>query len=71
MEKIDPASDHLRLRQFGVGQDVEFRGRRYKIVRRTTLASGEAAVVLADDREQFIIGAVQFLAGIKSPASNL
>jgi hypothetical protein len=71
MEKIDPASDHLRLRQFGLGQNVEFRGRNYKIVRRTTLASGEAAVVLADDREQFIIGAGRFLAGIKSPASKL
>jgi hypothetical protein len=70
MERIDPVSDHVRLRQFAVGQGVEFRGRRYKIVRRTTLASGEAAVVLADDNEQFTLGAAQFLAGVKSEPAH-
>ena len=70
MERIDPVSDHLRLRQFAVGQDVEFRGRRYKIVRRTTLASGEAAVVLAGEKEQFTVGAVQFLTGVKSESAH-
>ncbi len=64
MEKIDPASDHLKLRRYAVGQEVDFRGRRYKILRRTTLASGEAAVVLAGDKEQFIVGAAQFIAGV-------
>jgi hypothetical protein len=68
MEKIVPASDHLKLWQFSIGQEVDFRGRRYKIARRTTLASGEAAVVLADDREQFILSADEFLAGLKPPA---
>lgn len=68
MEKIDPASDHRKLWQFTIGQDIEFRGRRYKIVRRTTLASGEAAIVLADDREQFILSAEEFLAGLKPHA---
>lgn len=70
MERIDPVSDHVRLRQFAVGQGVEFRGRRYKIVRRTTLASGEAAVVLADDNEQFTVGAAQFLASVKSESAH-
>jgi hypothetical protein len=68
MERIDPVSDHLRLRKYIVGQDVEFRGRRYKIVRRTTLASGEAAVVLAGAKEQFIVGAATFLSGVKPAA---
>jgi|GEM_PF-542441 hypothetical protein len=71
MEKIEPVSDHLRLRRFAVGQEVEFRGRRYKIVRRTTLASGEAAVVLANDKEQFIVGANRFLAGLTSAESTV
>ena len=70
MERIDPVSDHLRLRQYSIGQEVEFHGRRYKIVRRTTLASGEAAVVLAGEKEQFIVGAAQFLAGIKSESAH-
>jgi hypothetical protein len=71
MERIDPVSDHLRLRRFAVGEEVDFHGRRYKIVRRTTLASGEAAVVLAGDKEQFIVGATQFLAAVKPAASTL
>jgi hypothetical protein len=65
MEKIDPQQDHLRLNQFDTGQQVLFRGRSYTIQRRTTLASGEAAVVLQGDHEQFVISAAQLLAGIK------
>ena len=63
MEKIVPVSDHLKLRRYAVGQEVDFHGRRYKIIKHTTLASGEAAVVLAGDKDQFIVGAGQFLAG--------
>jgi hypothetical protein len=65
MEKIDPQQDHLRLNQFDAGQRVFFRGRPYTIQRRTTLASGEAAVVLQGDHEQFVISAAQFLAGME------
>jgi hypothetical protein len=65
MERIDPQQDHERLRRFCPGQHVIFRDKSYKIQRRTTLASGEAAVVLQGDREQFVIGARQFLAGVK------
>ena len=65
MEKIVPLSDHLELKRFALGQQVEFRGKLYTVLRRTTLASGEPAVVLQGDGEQFAIGAAQFLAGIK------
>ena len=64
MEKIDPQPDHLKLNRFNPGQQVRFHGKPYIIQRRTTLASGEAAVVLQGEKEQFVIGAAQFLAGI-------
>jgi len=67
MEKIEPLPDHLRLRQYPIGRQVDFRGRRYSVLGHTTLASGEPAVVLANDREQFVVGAAQFLAGVKEP----
>ncbi|TAJ99529.1 hypothetical protein EPO44_10390 [bacterium] len=65
MERIDPLSDHLQLKRFALGQQVEFRGRLYTVLSRTTLASGEPAVVLQGQGEQFVIGASQFLAGVK------
>lgn len=64
MEKIDPQTDHVRLAQYNPGQQVIFQGKPYTIERRTTLASGEAAVVLQDDHEQFVISAARFLAGL-------
>ena len=64
MEKIDPQSDHLKLDRFKPGQQVRFQGKPYIVQRRTTLASGEAAVVLQGEGEQFEIGASKFLAGI-------
>ena len=66
MEKIDPQLDHLELERFKPGSEVTFRGKPYKIQRRTTLASGEAAVVLQSDKEQFVVVANQFLAGISA-----
>jgi hypothetical protein len=65
MEKIDPQEDHERLKRFLPGQRITFEGKPYMIQRRTTLASGEAAVVLQGEREQFVIGAAKFLAGAK------
>jgi hypothetical protein len=65
MEKIDPQHDHLQLEQYCPGQEVIFKGKRYAVQRRTTLASGEAAVVLQGDKEQFVISATQFLAGVE------
>ena len=67
VEKIDPQQDHLKLRQFGVGQQVEFRGKSYKVLGRTTLASGEPALVLQAEGEQFVTGATAFSAGAKAP----
>lgn len=66
MEKIDPQQDHLKLWQFGVGREVEFGGKSYKVLHRTTLASGEPALVLQAEGEQFVIGATAFLAGAKA-----
>jgi len=65
MEKIEPLLDHLKLRRYAIGEQVEFRGKPYTILGRTTLASGEPALVLQGEREQFVIGASQFLAGVK------
>jgi hypothetical protein len=57
MEKIDPQRDHERLKPFKPGDAVTFNGKSYKIERRTTLASGEAALVLQGDKEQFVVSA--------------
>jgi hypothetical protein len=65
MEKIDPQQDHLRLYRFNLGQQVLFRGKPYIVRRRTTLASGEAAVVLQGETDQFVIGAERFLAEVE------
>ena len=66
MEKIDPQKDHEQLREYRPGLQVKFKGKPYTIQRRTTLASGEAAVVLQGDNEQFVISAAQFLAGVQT-----
>jgi hypothetical protein len=66
MEKIDPQPDHLSLERFRPGAQVSYKGRPYTIQRRTTLASGEAAVVLQSDTEQFVVSANQFLAAVRS-----
>ena len=64
MEKIDPQQDHERLKPYAPGQRITFKGKAYTIQRRTTLASGEAAVVLEAEKEQFVISANQFLASV-------
>ncbi|HSK29098.1 MAG TPA: hypothetical protein VLA17_03975 [Candidatus Limnocylindria bacterium] len=64
MEKIDPQADHEALRDFPPGAAVTFQGKSYRVQRRTTLASGEAAVVLQGEIEQFEISAAKFLAGV-------
>lgn len=66
MEKIDPQPDHLGLERYGPGAQVSFKGKLYLIQCRTTLASGEAAVVLQSDSEQFVVSANQFLAAVAS-----
>ena len=66
MEKIEPQDDHEALRNFQPGTSVSFNGKKYTIQRRTTLASGEAAVVLQGEKEQFVISAARFLAGVQT-----
>jgi hypothetical protein len=66
MERIDPQGDHEALKKFEPGCSVSFRGKTYTIQRRTTLASGEAAVVLQNDQEQFVISAARFLADVRT-----
>ena len=65
MDKIDPQQDHERLKRFRPGQQIVFRDKSYIIQRCMTFASGEAVVVLQGDKEQFVIGAQQFLVGVK------
>ena len=65
MERIEPMPDHLLLAQFALGEQVKFRGKSYTVLRRTTLASGEPALLLQGEEEQFVVGASQFLAGVK------
>lgn len=65
MEKIEPLPDHLQLKGFAIGKQVEFRGKSYTVLSRTTLASGEPALVLQGAGEQFVVGASQFLAAVK------
>ena len=66
MDKIEPLPDHLRLKRFAIGERVEFRGKPYTVTSRTTLASGEPALGLRGEKEQFVVGAAQFLAGAKT-----
>ena len=66
MERIDPQGDHEALKKFQPGASVSFRGKTYKIQGRTTLASGEAAVVLQNEQEQFVISAARFLGGVQT-----
>jgi hypothetical protein len=65
MERIDPQQDHEKLNAFKPGCPVMFQGKPYLVQRRTTLASGEAALVLQSGNEQFMVGANEFLAGIR------
>jgi hypothetical protein len=65
MERIDPQQDHEQLKAFRPGCPVTFQGKPYVLQQHTTLASGEAAVVLRGENEQFVTGANEFLAGLK------
>jgi hypothetical protein len=64
MERIDPQQDHEKLTAFQTGCPVMFHGKSYVVQQHTTLASGEAALVLSNEKEQFVVGANEFLAGV-------
>jgi hypothetical protein len=65
MEKIDPLPDHLFLGRFAIGDQVKFRDKTYTVLSRTTLASGEPALILQGEGEQFVLAASQLLQGVK------
>ena len=65
MEKIVPLRDHSLLNRFALGEKIEFQGKPYAVLCRATLASGEPALVLQGEGEQFVIGASKLLAGMK------
>jgi hypothetical protein len=66
MEKIEPLADHRRLRRFARGDDISFAGKRCTVVARTTLASGEPALLLEANGDQFVVGASRLLADEQS-----
>ena len=70
MERIEPLPDYLLLRRYALGGQVEFQGKTYTVLRRTTLASGEPALVLQREGGQFVIGASRFLAGLKEKSKD-
>ena len=61
MEKIEPLQDHLMLNRFVLGEKIVFQGKLYTVFGRTTLASGEPALVLQGEGEQFVVGAEKLL----------
>jgi hypothetical protein len=65
MEKIDPQQDHQSVSRLRPGTRITFKGKPYVLQRRTTLASGEAAVVLQNENEQFVVGVAEFLVGVE------
>ena len=65
MHKIEPLQDHLSLARIPIGEQVQYKGKPYKILQRTTLASGEPALVLQDNEKQFVIGATLLLADVE------
>ncbi|MFQ5539346.1 MAG: hypothetical protein ACE5FB_03015 [Candidatus Binatia bacterium] len=65
MEKIDPLPDHLLLDRFAIGDQVKFRDKNYTVLSRTTLASGEPALILQGEGKQFVLAASQLLQGVK------
>ena len=65
MERIDPLEDHVLLSRFGAGDRLQFQGRAYTVLKRTTLATGEPALILQGEGKQFVIGAATLLAELK------
>ncbi len=65
MEKIDPLPDHLFVSRFAPGDRVKFRDKTYTVLRQTTLASGEPALVFQGEGKQFVLAASQIVQGLK------
>ncbi len=65
MDKIEPLPDHLFVSGFAIGDRVELWGKTFTVSSKTTLASGEPALVLQGDGRQFVIGASHLIKGEK------
>jgi len=65
MDKIEPLPDHLFVSRFAIGDKVELWGKTYTVSSKTTLASGEPALVLQGEGKQFFIGASHLIKGDK------
>ena len=66
MERIDPLKDYVALARFAPGDKTRFRGKTYTVFCKTTLSSGEPAIVLQNDGRQFAVSAGEFLEGVKN-----
>ncbi len=65
MDKIEPLADHLFVSRHAIGDQVELWGKTYTVSSKTTLASGEPALVLQGEGKQFVIGASHLIKGNK------
>jgi len=63
MDKIEPLPDHLFVSRFAIGDKVELWGKTYTVSSRTTLATGEPALVLQGEGKQFVIAASHLIKG--------
>lgn len=61
MEKIEPLKDYVALARFAEGQQVKLWGKIYTVFCKTTLATGEPALVLQGEGKQFVLPASEFL----------
>jgi hypothetical protein len=66
MDKIEPLKDYVALARFAPGDKIRFGGQTCTIWSKTTLASGEPAVVLQGEGKQFVVRAAEFLEAVKN-----
>ena len=65
MDKIEPLKDYVALARISAGDRVRLWGKTYTVFSKTTLASGEPALILQGDGRQFFIRASEYLAETK------
>ena len=66
MDKIEPLKDYLALGRYAEGDQVRLWGKTYTVFSKTTLSSGEPALVLQGEGRQFFIPASEFLEAVKA-----
>ena len=66
MEKIEPLKDYVALARFAEGNQVRLWGKMYTVFSKTTLATGEPALVLQGEGKQFVLPASEFLDEVNS-----